>query len=162
MNTPVTFDRSYDARIEDLWYLWTTREGFASWWGPVGFRVDVHALDVRPGGAIDYDMVAVGEEQIAAMKASGNAVSHPTRGRFVEVVKHERLVLQHTIDFLPGVAAYEHRMRVEFSRVGDRARMVIHVDPHFSEQITRMAEAGMESQLTKLPPILAARRRAAG
>lgn len=154
MSTPVTFDRSYDASVEDLWALWTTAEGFASWWGPVGFRVVVHALEARPGGAIDYDMVAVGEEQIAAMESSGNAVSHATRGTFVEVVENERLVLQHTIDFLPGVAAYEHRLRVEFSRAGDRARMVIHLDPHFTPQITGMAKAGMESQLTKLPAAL--------
>ena len=40
---PIQFERRYDnAAIEDLWDLWTTKEGFESWWGPQGFRVAVH------------------------------------------------------------------------------------------------------------------------
>ena len=31
-------ERLYRARVEELWELWTTKEGFESWWGPEGFR----------------------------------------------------------------------------------------------------------------------------
>jgi uncharacterized protein YndB with AHSA1/START domain len=27
-------ERTYRARPEELWALWTTKEGFESWWGP--------------------------------------------------------------------------------------------------------------------------------
>src|SRR5690606_30020703 len=53
---PVVMERTYEAPVEDLWELWTTREGFESWWGPEGFRVEVHELDLRVGGALAYDM----------------------------------------------------------------------------------------------------------
>ena len=35
------------AKVEELWELWTTKQGFESWWGPDGFRVKVHALEAR-------------------------------------------------------------------------------------------------------------------
>jgi uncharacterized protein YndB with AHSA1/START domain len=37
----VVLERTYPARVEELWELWTTKTGFESWWGPQGFRVEV-------------------------------------------------------------------------------------------------------------------------
>src|SRR5262245_47945643 len=37
----VTLERTFDAPIEDVWDLWTTKDGIESWWGPEGFRVEV-------------------------------------------------------------------------------------------------------------------------
>ena len=64
-------ERTYRARVEDLWRLWTTRQGFESWWGPVGFRAEVHTLEARAGGILYYDMIAEAPGQIAAMKQMG-------------------------------------------------------------------------------------------
>ena len=47
----IVVERTYRARVEELWELWTTKEGFESWWGPQDFRADVHTLEARPGGA---------------------------------------------------------------------------------------------------------------
>src|SRR5262245_15758857 len=107
-------ERRYRARIEDLWALWTTKRGFESWWGPEGFRVEVHALDARVGGELRYDMIADAAEQITAMKEIGRPTSHATRGRFTELRPHERVAITHVIDFLPGVEAYENTMVAEF------------------------------------------------
>src|SRR3954466_6565030 len=95
----VVVERTYRARPEELWELWTTKEGFESWWGPVGFRVEVHALEARVGGALHYDMIADAPEQIAAMKRMGRPISHETRGRFAELRPHDRLAITHVIDF---------------------------------------------------------------
>jgi hypothetical protein len=46
-------------------------------------------------------------------------------------------------------------MRVEFSSTGSGARMIITVEPHEHPEWTRMATMGMESQLTKVPGVLA-------
>ena len=54
----VVIERTYRASVEALWSLWTTKAGFESWWGPEGFRVEVHALEARPGGVLEYDMIA--------------------------------------------------------------------------------------------------------
>ena len=46
----ISFERKYEAPVEDVWDLWTTAEGIESWWGPEGFSVRVSKLDLRPGG----------------------------------------------------------------------------------------------------------------
>src|ERR1700757_3213803 len=65
---PIKFERRYETSVEDLWDLWTTKEGFESWWGPQGFRVEVHAIDPRIGGELFYDMIADGAKEIEYMK----------------------------------------------------------------------------------------------
>jgi uncharacterized protein YndB with AHSA1/START domain len=155
----IVLERTYRARPEELWDLWTTKEGFESWWGPVGFRVEVHAIDAREGGALHYDMIADAPEQVAAMRAGGHSESHETRGRFVEVRPHERLAITHVIDFLPGVESYESTMVVQFIAAGDQVRMVITLDPMHTEEVSKMQATGMTSQLTKLDARFGARRR---
>ncbi|NOJ82371.1 SRPBCC family protein [Myxococcus xanthus] len=146
----VVIERTYRAGIEDIWALWTTKEGFESWWGPQGFRAAVHELDARVGGALRYDMIADSPEMIAAMKQMGQPTSHATRSRFTEVAPHSRLVLTNVIDFLPGVATYESKIAVDFVPSGDGVRMVVMLDAMHSEEFTKMQQEGFTSQLTKL------------
>jgi uncharacterized protein YndB with AHSA1/START domain len=157
---PIVIERSYEAAVEDLWELWTTKDGFESWWGPEGFRVEVHAIEPRVGGKLSYDMIAVGAEQVAWMKGAGMPLSHPTTSKFVEVVPLRRLKILSVIDFLPGVEPYDNHILVEFEPKGSSVRMVVSIEPHRDEKFTGMAVAGFESQLTKLPGVLAARRAA--
>jgi uncharacterized protein YndB with AHSA1/START domain len=146
----IVLERSYRASLHDVWELWTTKEGFESWWGPQGFRAEVHELDARVGGALHYDMIADTPEMIAAMKQMGQPTSHATRSRFTEIAPHERLVLTNVIDFLPGVAAYESQIGVDFVATGDRVRMVVTLDAMHDDEWTKRQTAGMTSQLTKL------------
>ena len=146
----VVIERTYRARIEDVWDLWVTKDGFESWWGPQGFRAEVQAIDARVGGTLRYEMIAHSPEMIAAMKQMGQPTSHATRSRFTEVKLHERLVLTNVIDFLPGVEPYESDIAVEFSTMGDTVRMVVTLDQMHSDELTRMQEEGFTSQLTKL------------
>ena len=48
---PIRFERVYDASIEDVWALWTTKEGLEEWFAPEGMRVEMTALQLRVGGA---------------------------------------------------------------------------------------------------------------
>jgi uncharacterized protein YndB with AHSA1/START domain len=146
----VVVERSYRARIEDLWALWTTKAGFESWWGPEGFRVEVHALEARKGGALDYDMIADAPEAIAAMTAMGQPLSHGTRGIYAEFDPHRRLSLVHVIDFVPGSEPYESLIEVGFSAAGGLARMVVTIHPHLDPHWTKMSIEGFTSQLRKL------------
>jgi len=146
----VVVERSYRARVDELWDLWTTKKGFESWWGPEGFRVDVHAIEAREGGALHYDMIADAPEQIEAMKRMGQPTSHQTRGRFAEVRPKQRLAITHMIDFLPGVKPYESTMVVEFFPSGPSVRMVVTLDRMHDDEFTKMQTMGFTSQLTKL------------
>ena len=147
---PIVIERTYRARVDELWDLWTTKEGFESWWGPQAFRVEVHAIDPRVGGEIRYDMIAATPEMVEAMRQMGQPASHATHGRFTEVVRHARLAITHVIDFLPGVKPYDSTIRVEFSSVGASTRMVVTLSPMHDEQFTGMQVEGFSSQLTKL------------
>ncbi|MGE0327467.1 MAG: SRPBCC domain-containing protein [Polyangiaceae bacterium] len=150
-------ERTYSAPVEDLWELWTTKEGFEAWWGPQGFRVEVFEIDVRVGGELRYDMIAAGEQEIAAMKAAGMDVKHYTHGVFTEVEHLRLLTCRYDIDFLPGVKTYTNDVRVEFTQEGDQVRMLVLVQRHVTDEISEGALQGFTSQLTKLPDALAAR-----
>jgi uncharacterized protein YndB with AHSA1/START domain len=146
----VVLERTYPARVEELWELWTTKTGFESWWGPQGFRVEVHTIEERVGGSLHYDMIADAPGQIEAMKRMGRPTSHETRGTFVEISPHRRLAITHVIDFLAEVTPYESTMVVEFFPSHKHVRMVVTLDPMHNEEFTRMSTVGFTSQLTKL------------
>ena len=146
----ITIERTYRASLHDVWELWTTKDGFESWWGPQGFRADVHEIDARQGGVLRYDMVADSAEMIAAMKQMGRPSSSSVNVRFAELKPKSRLVLRSVIDFLPGVEPYENDIAVEFTPIGDSVRMIVTVHAYHSEDFTKMAVQGMTSQLTKL------------
>jgi uncharacterized protein YndB with AHSA1/START domain len=148
--TKIVIERSYRASIEDVWELWTTKDGFESWWGPAGFRAEVHELDARVGGVLRYDMIADTPEMVAAMKSMGQPASHSTQSRFAELNLHRRLVLTNVIDFIPHVAAYEANMAVDFSSEGGTVRMVVTLDRLHDDKFTNMQKEGFTSQLTKL------------
>jgi uncharacterized protein YndB with AHSA1/START domain len=146
----VKLERTYRAPAEELWALWTTKEGFESWWGPEGFRVEVHTLDAHVGGTLHYDMIADAPEQVAAMKQMGQPISHETRGKFSELRPFERLAITHSIDFLPGVEPYQSTILVEFAPAGPAVRMIVTLDPMHSDEFTKMSAEGFTSQLGKL------------
>lgn len=146
----VVIERTYRASIDDVWDLWTTKDGFESWWGPQGFRADVSELDARVGGALRYEMIADTPEMVAAMQRMGQPPSHPVQACFTTLEHHERLVITNVIDFLPDVATYESHIAVEFSVTGDQVRMVVTLDTMHTDEMTRMQEQGFTSQLTKL------------
>lgn len=151
MITPSTvIERTYQADLDELWRLWTTKDGFESWWGPEGFRAEVHALEARPGGALHYDMIADTPEMIAAMQQMGRPASHAARGTLTEFRPQELLAITTLIDFLPGVKPYETTMTVDFYRSGDHVRMVVSREPMHDEAFTKMSMVGFTSQLAKL------------
>jgi uncharacterized protein YndB with AHSA1/START domain len=146
----IVVERTYKAKVDELWSLWTTKEGFESWWGPVGFRVEVQEIAPRVGGALRYDMIADAPEQIAAMKEMGQPLSHKTHGTFTIVEPLKRLEITHVIDFLPGVKPYKAAMLVEFIPTGARVRMVVHLSGMHDDMFTQMQKEGFASQISKL------------
>jgi uncharacterized protein YndB with AHSA1/START domain len=146
----VVIERTYKARVEEVWALWTTKDGFESWWGPQGFRVEVKALEAKLGGLLHYDMIADAPEVVEQMKKMGEPLSHETRGTFSEFKPHQRLALTHIIDFLPGVKPYDSTMVLELFPSGSSVRMVVTLTPMHDARFTQMQVEGFTSQLTKL------------
>jgi uncharacterized protein YndB with AHSA1/START domain len=146
----ITLARTYEASLEDIWSLWTTKAGLESWWGPEGFTVKVLKLDLRPEGELLYAMTATGPSQIEFMKRSGMPLTTEARLTYTEVRPMQRLAYIHLVDFIPGVEAYDVATVVEFYAERNRVQMVVHLDAMHSDEWMQRAISGWESQLSKV------------
>jgi uncharacterized protein YndB with AHSA1/START domain len=153
----IRFERVYDASIEDVWALWTTKEGLEEWYAPEGMHIEVQALELRVGGAFDHVITAVGAEQVAYMANVNRPPTARVSGRFIEMVRHRRLRIRFDIDFVPGVESYPYDMAVELHAEAGRVRMILTADRHPDPEMTRGAILALTSQLQRLDSAIAAR-----
>jgi uncharacterized protein YndB with AHSA1/START domain len=153
----ITMERVYQAAVRDVWDLWTTKEGIESWWGPGGFTVKVHKLDLRAGGELLYAMTAIDPPQVAFMKKAGMPLTTEARITFTEVLPLERLAYVHLADFIPGVEPYDVATVVELHKTPGGVRMVLTFDAMHNDEWTERATMGWESEIGKLAAVLAGR-----
>lgn len=156
MKRRVTLERVYQADIEDVWEMWTTRDGIESWWGPGGFKVTVRKLDLRPGGELHYAMSAVAPPQVEFMKKAGMPLTTECRLTFVEVSPPRRLEYIHLADFIPGVDPYDVTTIVELEPRGNSVRLLLTFDAMHNDEWTDRATMGWTQELGKLESALAA------
>jgi uncharacterized protein YndB with AHSA1/START domain len=149
--------RSFAAPAEAVWALWTTKDGIESWWGPLGFAVTVHAIDLRPGGRLDYTMTAVAPDQIGFMNRAGMPLAHTVTITYTEVVPLRRLAYINLVDFVPGVAAYEVGTLVDLRETAAGVDMTLTLDAMHDQMWTERAVAGWESELGKLEALVGQR-----
>jgi uncharacterized protein YndB with AHSA1/START domain len=150
----IRIERTYQASLDDVWALWTTKEGLESWWGPEGFTTKVRTLELRPGGPWEYAMTATGPEQVEFMKRAGMPLCTTSRATYTEVVSRQRLSYDNLVDFIPGVAPYAAAVAVEFHPSPHGVRMTITLDAMHDQRWTEMARRGWESQLGRLAAAL--------
>jgi len=154
----LTIERTFQASIEEVWELWTTKDGIESWWGPEGFSVAVRDLDLRPGGDLLYTMSAVRAEEIDYMVKAGMPLSNNHHIKFVEVDPPRRLAFKEVVDFVPDTPTYEVETMVELHQVDAGTRLLITFEQMHDERWTELARMGRESELDRLAKVLAARQ----
>jgi uncharacterized protein YndB with AHSA1/START domain len=150
----ITIERSFNAPIDKVWELWTTKDGIESWWCPPGFEVKVRALDIRPGGELLYAMTAVAPDQIDFLKKAGMPLTTESLVTYTEVVARQRLAFTQMADFIPNVKPYEVAMTVDFDANQQGVRLVLTLDAMHDEYWTNMMVMGWESELGKLAKLL--------
>ena len=153
----LTLERTFQASREEVWELWTTREGIESWWGPEGFSVTVGDLDLRPGGELTYVMTATGADQVDFMAKAGMPISTSHKLIFTEVDAPRRLAYRDIADFIPDVKPYEVETMLELHAVPEGTRLVLTFDRMHDDHWTQMAKLGRESELDRLAKVLAGR-----
>jgi uncharacterized protein YndB with AHSA1/START domain len=146
----VRVERTYDAGPAEVWEMWTTVEGIESWWGPDGFGVEVHELDLRPGGKMIYSMTAVAEEMRVFMEGEGMPVTTTNEISFIEVVPYRRLRYTNVVGFIPGIETYDVGTRLELEPLQTGTRLVLTLDAMHSDEWTDRAVAGWSQELDKL------------
>jgi uncharacterized protein YndB with AHSA1/START domain len=75
--------RTFKAPIALVWRMWTEPEHLVAWWGPDGFSVTMHEMDVRAGG--NWEFIMHGPD----------GRDFPNKSHYVEVIPHQRLVYRH-------------------------------------------------------------------
>lgn len=153
----ITFERQFRATPAEVWELWTTKEGIEEWWGPDGFSVTVHELEVRTGGTFYYAMTATDPPQVEFMKKAGMPVTTLHRGTFTEVVLEQRLAFDFPADFVPDVKPYPIITTMELFPSAEHVRMVVTIDPMHDAHWTNMMVQGWEMELGRLERTLAKR-----
>ena len=154
----LTLERTYDATPEEIWELWTSRDGIETLLPPDGFKVAVSKLALRPGGDLIYVMTAVGREQVEYMTKAGMSLVTEQHVVFVDVDPPRRLVTREVADFIPGVEPYEVETVLELSQVEGGTHLVLTFDAMHDERWTENARLGREQELRKLGELLAKRK----
>jgi uncharacterized protein YndB with AHSA1/START domain len=150
----LTLERTYRAPIEDVWALWTTKEGIESWWGPEGFTVMVRSIALRAGGTMRYVMTATAPETVAFMKQAGMPITTEATITYTAVVPLRRLEYRLLADFIPGVPPYEVATHVALLPTAEGVRMIVEFDAMHDDVWTRRAVQGRESELRKLEVVI--------
>ena len=150
----VSIERTINAAVEDVWELWTTKEGIESWWGPDGFVVKVRRLDFRLGGELLYAMTATAPEQIDFLKKAGMPLTTESLVSYTDIVPLRRLGFTQMADFIPGVKPYEVATTIEFEPIPQGVHLVLTLDAMHDEHWTQLAVMGWEMELGKLAKVL--------
>ncbi|HEX2094072.1 MAG TPA: SRPBCC domain-containing protein [Longimicrobiaceae bacterium] len=79
----IVLTRVFDAPRELVFRVFTSPGHMPHWWGPRGFRITTHEIDVRPGGVWRFTM------------HGPDGTDYPNWMAFREVVEPERLVYDH-------------------------------------------------------------------
>ncbi len=107
-------ERLIAAPPERVFDLWTEPDLLVQWWGPEGYDVPAHALDVRPGGAWRTTM----------RSPEGKRVS--VSGVYRVIDKPRRLVFTWAWDQDDGARGHETEVTVTFEAApgGTRLKLV--------------------------------------
>lgn len=151
----ITIDLRFRVSLADLWSLWTTPKGIESWWGPPGFAVTVQALDLRPGGKLHYTMTAQAPDRVAFMQGNGMPTATVLQATYDAIEPRKRLTYRNLVDFVPGHAPYETRMRVDLIPEGEAVLMRLTFDQMHDAQWSERQRMGWELELGKLEAVLA-------
>jgi uncharacterized protein YndB with AHSA1/START domain len=154
----ISLERTFDASIEEVWDLWTTKEGIESWWGPDGFATEVKKIDLRPGGELVYAFTAIAPDQVAFLKNAGMPVTQTVTATYTEVVPPRRLAYSSFADFMPGVVPYDVLTVVDLIAGANGVRVVLTLDAMHDEHWSKLMVMGWESELGRLAQVLQRRR----
>jgi uncharacterized protein YndB with AHSA1/START domain len=118
--------RVLNAPRELVFDAWTSPEHVVHWWGPRGFTITIHEMDVRPGGVWRF------------MMHGPDGTNYPNKAVFHEVVRPERLVYTHggdeTNPDAPGAEVKFHATVTFVEQAGKTTLMLRSVFPTAAER----------------------------
>ena len=141
---PLRISRTFQARRETVFQAWGTADHVKNWFSPHTYSVPEARVEMQAGGAFDICML------------SPSGTKHWTRGRFVEVTPHSRLVIDmHATDLAgrPLFGAFTEVTFVDAVSGGttmDVVQTYTFVDPAMAAPMVAGASEGWRTTLDKL------------
>jgi uncharacterized protein YndB with AHSA1/START domain len=105
----IVVTRVFDAPRTLVFDAWTDSRHIGRWYGPRGFTITTHSMNVRPGGVWLFDM------------HGPNGLDYPNKITYIEIVKPERLVYDHGDEGAPGY----FRTTVTFAEEGVKTKLTM-------------------------------------
>lgn len=107
----IVLSRVIHAPVERVWEAFTNPEHLIHWWGPDGFTNTFKEIDVRPGGVWRFIM------------HGPDGTDYPNKIVYKEIVKHKRLVYDHSDD--NGNPAQHFEDTVTFEDLGGKTKVTL-------------------------------------
>ena len=125
---------------ELVWRMWTEREHIGKWYGPKGFSLTIHSMDVRPGGVWSFVM------------HGPDGRDYDNKVLYLELEAPSRIRYSHVNDPL-------HHTTVTLTAEGDKTRLDMHMLFDSAKLRDRVAKEhgaveGMEQTLSRLAEAL--------
>jgi uncharacterized protein YndB with AHSA1/START domain len=106
--------RIFEAPRDLVWKVWTDPEHVARWWGPNGFTITTHKMEVKPGGVWRFVM------------HGPDGRDYQNKVTYDEVVPRERLAYRHGGTGEPedrGLEPVSFHVKVTFTEQRGRTRV---------------------------------------
>jgi uncharacterized protein YndB with AHSA1/START domain len=132
-NRQMVETRVFDAPRELVWEAWSDPKQLALWWGPKGFTNTFEEFNFKVGGRWRFVM------------HGPDGKDYPNESVFVEIVKPERIVLDH-------VAAPKFRLTATFKEKGGKTEVVwtnLFESVDVYEQVKPFALPGLRENLDR-------------
>jgi len=108
---PLQIARVFRAPRELVFEAWSSAEHLRRWFCPLGYTVPEARIEFRVGGAFDICMRSAAGQQ------------HWTRGQYLEIVPHSRLVISMEVFGEGPDALFQARLEVDFASHAQGTRL---------------------------------------
>ncbi len=140
---PLRLSRVYHARRETVFKAWSSADHVKNWFSPETYTVPDAKVQMHPGGPFEVCM------------RSPTGEDHWTRGTFVEVSPHTRLVIDTHATDKAGKPLFSAYTEVDFSDALGGTRMDVlqtytFIDPSMAAPMVAGAPEGWRTTLDKL------------
>ncbi len=112
-NRELIIERVLNAPQQLVWDAWTQAGHLAKWYGPNGFTITTHSIDLSEGGVWKYVM------------HGPDGRDYANKIEFLEVVKPEKLVYKHSDDD-PNLEPVSFSTTVTFEKMGQQTKVTMH------------------------------------
>ncbi|PZP55679.1 MAG: polyketide cyclase [Micavibrio aeruginosavorus] len=141
-STDLIISRELNAPRDKVFQAWTKSRHLIHWWGPKGFTMPSHKMDIHPGGMYRCDLKAP------------DGKDHWAQGVFREMIEPSHLAFSHSWEE-DGASIPETFVTVELTEKNEKTVMIFHQSGFKSENQRDSHNDGWSQSFDRLENYLA-------